>query len=90
MSGLHNLSFQENLLWLLLHLYSISDAFSGTLGNSSVLYRQKRSLWTLNTLFTIDCQFPKLDVAGSIPVSRSNVFNGLRALRFSSVPFLFR
>jgi len=24
-------------------------------------------------------QFPKLDVAGSIPVSRSNVFNRLRS-----------
>ena len=56
----------------LLHLYSINDGFSGTLGNSSALCRQKRSLWTLNTAFTIDCQFPKLDVAGSSPVSRSN------------------
>jgi len=35
-------------------------------------------------------QFPKLDVAGSIPVSRSNVFNRLRRVSFSSVPFLFR
>ena len=26
----------------------------------------------------VECQLPKLDVAGSIPVSRSNFFNGLR------------
>jgi len=28
-----------------------------------------------------DCQLPKLDVAGSIPVSRSCSFDGLPALR---------
>jgi hypothetical protein len=25
----------------------------------------------------VECQLPKLDVAGSIPVSRSNLFNNL-------------
>ena len=25
----------------------------------------------------VECQLPKLDVAGSIPVARSNLFNGL-------------
>ena len=29
----------------------------------------------------VECQLPKLDVAGSIPVSRSNFFNGLERLR---------
>ena len=35
----------------------------------------------------VECQLPKLDVAGSIPVSRSNVFNGLRSLE-QCRPFL--
>ncbi len=28
----------------------------------------------------VECQLPKLDVAGSIPVSRSNLFNNLQLL----------
>jgi len=58
----------------------LTTIFSADIGNSSVLYRQKCSLWTLTALFTIECQLPKLDVAGSIPVSRSNVFNKLRSI----------
>ena len=35
---------------------------------------------TLCSLLSIDRHFPKLDVAGSIPVSRSNLFNNLRTV----------
>ena len=31
------------------------------------------------SLYSIDCHIPKLDVAGSSPVSRSNLFNNLHA-----------
>jgi hypothetical protein len=34
----------------------------------------------------VECQLPKLDVAGSSPVARSNKINGLDAF---SKPFLF-
>ena len=34
----------------------------------------------VSSLFSTELRFPKLDVAGSIPVSRSNVFNHLAEL----------
>ncbi len=36
----------------------------------------------------VECQLPKLDVAGSIPVPRSILFNHLQNLLFRSAPFL--
>src|SRR5271170_1686474 len=40
----------------------------------------------LSHLFTIDAHIPKLDVAGSTPVSRSNFFNDFPPLRSFSTP----
>jgi hypothetical protein len=34
----------------------------------------------VSSLFSTELRFPKLDVAGSIPVSRSNCFNHLAEL----------
>jgi hypothetical protein len=33
----------------------------------------------------VECQLPKLDVAGSTPVSRSNSFNDFHQIQFHSV-----
>jgi hypothetical protein len=41
---------------------------------------QKTAPLTPKSLFTIDAHIPKLDVAGSSPVSRS-IFNNLQTLR---------
>jgi len=42
---------------------------------------------TLCLLFPIYGRFPKLNVAGSIPVSRSNQINSLRRLKIGVNPF---
>jgi hypothetical protein len=40
---------------------------------TGILNRQNEMLETLCSLFPIDCRLPKLNVAGSIPVSRSRL-----------------
>jgi hypothetical protein len=40
----------------------------------------------ISSLFTNELKFPKLDVAGSIPVSRSMFFNDLAICVFSLAP----
>ena len=55
----------------MLHLCSVKK-FSGAKGdNWPILYRQNEMQETLLSLFSIYSRFPKLDVAGSNPVSRS-------------------
>jgi hypothetical protein len=43
-----------------------------------VFYHQKSTPWSPGSLFSFLSPFPKLDVAGLIPVSRSNLFNNLQ------------
>ena len=38
----------------------------------------------------VECQLPKLDVAGSSPVSRSNLFNDLQNPISFCAPFVLR
>jgi hypothetical protein len=38
----------------------------------------------------VECQLPKLDVAGSTPVSRSNFFNDLHSPASSCAPFVLQ
>jgi len=57
---------------LVLHLYSDKKATEHRFENWGILKHQNAMQKTLCSLFPIHCQFPKLDVAGSIPVSRSN------------------
>jgi len=38
----------------------------------------------------VECQLPKLDVAGSTPVSRSNFFNDLHEPASLCAPFVLR
>jgi hypothetical protein len=54
-----------------LRLYSISSRTEHRNGNSVIFRRLKSLPETLKSLLTIFAQFPKLDVAGSNPVSRS-------------------
>ena len=50
------------------------------------IYRHGRKC----SLFTIHDQIPKLDVAGSTPVSRSNFFNDLHEPASLCAPFVLR
>src|SRR5262245_2032170 len=52
-------------------VYSVKVRFWRKLENSVVLYGQDGRNGRRSSLFTNDVQIPKLDVAGSIPVSRS-------------------
>ena len=52
-------------------VYSVNVRFWRNLENSVVLYGQDVRNGRSNSLFANDVQIPKLDVAGSIPVSRS-------------------
>jgi hypothetical protein len=63
-----------------LHLYSIKNMLFSDPHKQGVFYHRKSTPCNLCSLFSMLCQFPKLDVAGSIPVSRSNLFNKLEAL----------
>ena len=60
-------------------LYSVCTPLKGVTEyepRTSVTYGRYPSLpETLNFVFTMFAEFPKLDVAGSNPVSRSNLFN---------------
>ena len=55
-----------------LRLYSIKRRTEHRIGNSVTFRRLKSLPETLKSVLTIFAQFPKLDVAGSTPVSRSN------------------
>ena len=57
-----------------------------TIENFANRGEQELKPWAQNSLFSIDGQFPKLDVAGSSPVSRSIFFNQLQPNSLSSVP----
>jgi hypothetical protein len=48
---------------------------------SGILNRQNEMQEMLCSLFPIDCRLPKLNVAGSIPVSRSDSHRGTPARR---------
>ena len=54
-----------------LRLYSINRNPKHRSGNSVIFCRLKSLPETLNSVWTTSAQFPKLDVAGSNPVSRS-------------------
>ena len=54
-------------------LNTIKRNGSNTRENPNVLHRQNRATKALSSLFAIYGQFPKLNVAGSIPVSRSMI-----------------
>ena len=54
-----------------LHLYSIKNMLFAAPREQGVSYHRKSTPCTLCYLFSMLSQFPKLDVAGSIPVSRS-------------------
>jgi hypothetical protein len=54
-----------------LRLCSVSVSCRAQSENSVVFYRQNAVLETLFLWFAIYCRLPKLDVAGSNPVSRS-------------------
>ena len=54
-----------------LHLCSISELKRALSENRRILYRQNEVQETLLSLFPIYRRLPKLDVAGSNPVSRS-------------------
>ena len=60
-----------------LHLCSISELKGALSENRRILYRQNEVQETLLSLFPIYRRLPKLDVAGSTPVSRS-IFQRLR------------
>ena len=53
---------------------------------AEALYFEATNLSGSNS--AVECQLPKLDVAGSIPVSRSNLFNNLQELLTGYTPFL--
>jgi hypothetical protein len=54
-----------------LRLCSVKSGAKTQGENTVISIARTRSAETLNSLFVIYCHFPKLDVAGSIPVSRS-------------------
>jgi len=54
-----------------LHLNSVKVSREGQSGNQAILNRQNEMMKTPCLLFSFESRLPKLDVAGSIPVSRS-------------------
>ena len=54
-----------------LHLNTVKISPEGQSGNQAVLNRQNEMMKTPCLLFSFESRLPKLDVAGSIPVSRS-------------------
>jgi len=56
---------------VVLRLYSVKGSPEYRRGNSVIFCRLKSLPETLKSVLTIFAQFPKLDVAGSSPVSRS-------------------
>ena len=56
----------------MLHLCSINELNGARCENRRILYRQNEVQETQLSLFPIYRRLPKLDVAGSTPVSRSN------------------
>jgi hypothetical protein len=62
-----------------LHLNTVKISPEGQSGNQAVLNRQNEMMKTPCLLFSFESRLPKLDVAGSIPVSRSIVSIGLQA-----------
>jgi hypothetical protein len=57
--------------FFVLRLCSVKSSAEAQGENSLILYRQNEMPETQCSLFPIDCTIPKLDVAGSNPVSRS-------------------
>src|SRR6266404_4787376 len=73
------LTSKENYEFPVLYLCSISEVGRARSENRRILYRQNEVQETQCSLFPIYRRLPKLDVAGSTPVSRSNIINNLRA-----------
>ena len=61
-----------------------SEPCGGAERKQAILYRQNEMPETQYSLFPIDCTLPKLDVAGSNPVSRS-IFNKLQTLEIAAL-----
>jgi hypothetical protein len=71
-----------------LRLCSVKNRAKAQGENWVILNRQKEVQETQFSLFPIYRRLPKLDVAGSTPVSRSNFFNDLRIPAPHCAPFV--
>ena len=69
--GRQSQSYPSGVLDGVLHLCSVSELSGAPSENRRILYRQNEVQETLLSLFPIYRRLPKLDVAGSTPVSRS-------------------